>query len=369
MKDLGTQEQAVLAMISSNPFAGQQDIAAALGLARSTVASHIVQLVNKGYVLGRGYVLPAPTRVICIGGAVLDRKFHANSDLIPGTSNPVKGHASFGGVARNVAENLCRLGIEVSFVSIVGDDETGRSIVRHLRDLGIDVSQTIITTEGRTAEYAAILGPENDLVLGIADMDIFDLFQPAHLDRFWPHLASATWVFCDCNMPSPVIEALISRKQGARYKLALDTVSAPKARRLPQDLSGIDLLFTNFDESNAILGRPDAATRLKPREAALALRQRGAAEVIVTQGSTGYSVATELGLFSMRSVQAFPVDITGAGDGMIAGTLYQILQGEDTTTAAQSGALLATLTTESNASVHPDLSPQFLMAGKHRIPA
>lgn len=369
MDDLGAQEQAVLDLITANPFAGQQDIATALGLARSTVAAHVVQLVNKGYILGRGYVLPARQRLICIGGAVLDRKYHAKKDLIFETSNPVNGYRSFGGVARNVAENLLRLGVDVSFVSIVGDDEVGRSLSRHLRDLGGDVSQVIITTERPTAEYAAILGPQNDLVLGIADMEIFDLFQPSYLDRFWPHLASATWVFCDCNMPAGVIEALISRKAGARFKLAIDTVSSPKAMRLPKDLSGVDLLFTNHDEANAMLGITNPDKRLRPREAAEALRDRGAAEVIVTMGAAGYAVAGSKGVASMRSVAAHPVDITGAGDAMIAGTLYRVLGGEDTVQATQTGALLATLTTESDASVHPDLSPRFLSAGMVRISA
>lgn len=369
MEDLGTQEKAVLDLIAANPFAGQQDIANTLGLARSTVAAHVVQLVNKGYILGRGYVLPAKQRLICIGGAVLDRKYHAKKDLIFETSNPVDGYRSFGGVARNVAENLVRLGADVSFVSIVGDDEVGRALTRHLRDLGADVSQVITTTDRPTAEYAAILGPKNDLVLGIADMEIFDLFQPAYLDRFWPHLASATWVFCDCNMPAGVIQALISRKAGARFRLAIDTVSSPKSLRLPRDLSGIDLLFTNHDEANAILGIAEGAKRLAPREAAQALRERGAGEVVVTMGPSGYAIAGDGGVTSMRSVPANPVDITGAGDAMIAGTLYRVLDGDDTIRATQTGALLATLTTESESSVHPDLSPRFLAAGMVRIPA
>ncbi|TIP55828.1 MAG: carbohydrate kinase, partial [Mesorhizobium sp.] len=74
-------------------------------------------------------------------------------------------------------------------------------------------------------------------------------FSPSYLDRFWPHLASATWVFIDCNLPAATIAALMSRKQGARFKLAVDTVSSPKSARLPKDLTGIDLLFTNRDEA------------------------------------------------------------------------------------------------------------------------
>lgn len=369
MDDLGAQEEAVLALISANPFAGQQDIANTLGLARSTVAAHIVQLVNKGYILGRGYVLPTRQRMICIGGAVLDRKYQAKKDLIFETSNPVDGYLSFGGVARNVAENLVRLGVEVSFVSIVGDDENGRWLTRHLRDLGTDVSQVITTSERPTAEYAAILSPSNQLVLGISNMEIFDLFQPSYLDRFWPHLASAAWVFCDCNMPAAMIEALITRKDGARYKLAFDTVSTPKAVRLPRDLTGVDLLFTNIDEAHAILELEDTASRLTPHQAAAALQARGAAEVIVTMGSDGYAVASEDGVTMMPSVPANPVDITGAGDAMIAGTFYKIFDGEGTVQATQTGALLATLTTENVSSVHPDLSPRFLTDGKHRIPA
>src|SRR5262249_34481478 len=152
------------------------------------------------------------------------------------------------------------------------------------------------------------------------------------------------------------------------FKLAIDTVSSPKATRLPADLTGIDLLFTNHDEANAILGNADGG-RLAPREAAQALRERGSSEVVVTMGPSGYAVATGAGVTSMRSVPANPVDITGAGDAMIAGTLYRILAGEDTVRATQTGALLATLTTESDASVHPDLSPRLLAAGTVRIPA
>lgn len=369
MDDLGSQEQAVLDLIGANPFAGQQEIATALGLARSTVAAHIVQLINKGYILGRGYVLPAPQRMICIGGAVLDRKYHARRELIWETSNPVDGYRSFGGVGRNVAENLVRLGVELSFISIVGDDTTGRDLVRHLRDLGADVSQVITTTERPTAEYAAILDTNNDLALGIADMDVFDLLTPAHLDRFWPHLASASWVFIDCNMPAATIEALIARKHGARFKLAVDTVSTPKSAKLPRDLSGIDLIFSNHDEASAILGATEPSRRPSLKEAAVALCRAGAREAIVTRGAHGYAVASGDDVTEMRSVPAQPIDITGAGDAMIAGTLYRMLGGAPLRVAAQTGALLATLTTESASSVHPELSPRFLSAGEFRIPA
>jgi pseudouridine kinase len=367
MEDPSPQELAVLEAIRENPFVGQQEIATMLGLARSTVAAHIVQLMQKGHLLGRAYVIAEPARALCIGGAVLDRKYRARQPLIDATSNPVDGVRSLGGVARNVAENLARLGTATSFVSIVGDDEGGRTLLTYMRERGIDVSQMMVTGERPTAEYAAILDPAGDLVMGLADMGIFDLLQPDHLDRIWPHLASATWVFSDCNPPAETLAALIARRQGARFRLAVDAVSAVKAARLPSDLTGIDLLFMNIDEANGILKRRGRATIEDAREAATGLRQAGAGQAVVTMGAEGIAVAGPDGARTFTAVKAVSVDMTGAGDAMIAGTLHRVMAGDDIYTAARTGALLGALTTESAASVHTDLSQAFLEANMYRL--
>ncbi len=367
LQQLSAQERAVLDMIMVNPFVGQQQIADALGLARSTVAAHIVQLTQKGFVLGRGYYLPQARRIVCVGGAVFDRKYHAHAPLIRETSNPVSGYRSHGGVARNVTENLVRLGVNTGFVSILGDDETGRAILDHLRILGVDVSRAIVTNEAPTAEYAAILGPDNELALGIADMGIFDLFTPDMLETVWPHLASADWVFADCNLPAATLEMLLAKKSGSRFQLAVDTVSAPKAQRLPQDLSAVDLLFLNMDEAQSLLGHPAEAARLTSEQAIKALQARGVARIVMTMGAAGVDIADETGIRHIASVPAQPVDITGAGDALISGTLYCLLDRQPLPQAVRTGTLLATLTTESEASVHPDLSAHFLDAHRHRV--
>ena len=368
-EDLGAQEEAVLALINANPFASQREIAERLGLARSTVAAHIARLVAKGRLLGRGYVLPQPQRIAVIGGAVLDRKYHARHELIMGTSNPVEGHRNFGGVARNVAENLARLGATVSFVSAVGDDLSGRELLAHLRALGVDVSQVIVARGHATAEYAAILDPRNELAIGVADMAIFDLLAPEVLDRIWPHLASADWVFADCNLPAATLAALIARRQEAKFRLAVNTVSSPKAVRLPKDLSGVDVLFTNLDEANAMIGGLDAPASATPVEAAAALRDAGTAAVLVTMGAEGYAMADAGGARMRPAVPAQPVDITGAGDSMVAGTLSRLLSGASLDEAARTGALVAALTIESPFSVHPGLSQALVESAAHRIPA
>ena len=133
---------------------------------------------------------------------------------------------------------------------------------------------------------------------------------------------------------------------------------------MPADLSGVAVLFTNVDEAGAMLGRDLAGDGAG---AAAALRERGAETVVVTDGGRGYAVATASGVEKLPVVPADQVDITGAGDSMIAGTLFAMLSGSGIADATRVGALVAALTIESTYSVRPDLSPALLEAARSRM--
>ncbi|MEI8181049.1 PfkB family carbohydrate kinase, partial [Aestuariivirga sp.] len=64
-------------------------------------------------------------RVIVIGGANVDIKGRSRGSFVAGTSNPGEVTVSAGGVGRNIAENLARLGISVSLVTALGQDANG----------------------------------------------------------------------------------------------------------------------------------------------------------------------------------------------------------------------------------------------------
>ncbi len=287
---------------------------------------------------------------------MFDRKYHLRAPLVGATSNPADGSHSHGGVARNVAENLARLGVPVLFSSIVGEDETGAALVKHLDGLGVDTAGVMRTKERPTAEYAAILDPDNELAFGIADMAIFERYGLDDLEHIWAKASLAEWLFADCNLPAPVLAELIDRCRAEGRKLAINTVSAPKAVRLADRLRDIDLIFTNRDEAAALLGiskPPPSAT------AAEMLAGAGVQAAIITDGAAGYHLIESGGVSRYQAVPAQPVDITGAGDAFIAGTLSRLLAGDGLAQAASAGALLAARTTETLASVLPDLSPAF----------
>ena len=275
--------------------------------------------------------------VLCVGGAVVDLTYVAHARFRPGTSNPASASRSFGGVARNVAVNLARLGIAASLVSVLGEDEAGRALAEDLARLGVGTSGLRRQAGARTAEYLALLEPDGSLALGVADMAVLDNLTLDDAASAPP----SPWIFADCNCPAALLAGLIERTDGRR--LAVDAVSTPKVLRLPERLDGLDLLFLNLDEAAAVLDR-DAAS-LDPSQAIADLKARGVATVALTLGAGGLILGT--GSATPLHVPPVPtriVDVTGAGDALIAGTLAGLVRGAGLPKAVRLGTAAAALT-------------------------
>lgn len=302
---------------------------------------------------------------LCIGGAAADGSFHLTSPPVLGTSNVATATAGFGGVARNVAESLARLGTRVALLSAVGADGPGWELVEHATTAGIDVGLVQILPGEQTARYIALIDPDGELVIGINAMDVLARIRPADIAD--APLDDARWVFAECNLDPDTLRAVIERRRaGGAFRLAVDAISTPKALRLPADLTGIDLLCGNVDEANAILGAAEPATRTGALALARGLVARGAAAAMVTIGAQGCIVATTDGAWAVGAVPAQVVDVTGAGDARIAGTLHALLAGETVPEAARRGSLLAALAAESPATIDAALGPQRLAASSSR---
>jgi pseudouridine kinase len=267
------------------------------------------------------------------------------------TSNPAASERSFGGVARNVAENIARLGAKSSLVSILGQDENGHAIRAGLVGLGIDTRHVAVSRDHATAEYVAVLEPNGDLALGLADMAIFDALTPSLLHQAWPEI-SGSWIFADCNLPSSTLHELVNLARQHSSMLAIDAVSMLKVARLPHDLNGVGLLFLNLDEAQALLGQSGRPLH----EVVAALLERGATRVVLTLGEDGLIAADRSGLTRVAAVPVQVVDATGAGDALIAGTLVAMLKGRSLAEAVRMGTVAAALTLECPESVRLDLS-------------
>jgi pseudouridine kinase len=272
--------------------------------------------------------------MLCAGGAVKDTIFRLHGQPVAGTSNPASVSESFGGVACNVARNLATLGRRAEFITAIGDDDAGRALVRELEQAGVG-TQFVRTVPGHaTAQYMAVLDPAGELTLGVAAMDVLAAIEPGWLHESWP---ADGWLFCDTNLRTDVLAEAVDRARGPGTRLVVDAVSTAKVVRLPSRLHGVSLFSCNRDEARAWLQHNGFDDAGDGEQLAARLLDAGAGAVLVTLGAGGVVAAAGDGVHHVPAVPATLVDVTGAGDALIAAAILVLSRGGSLLEAAHQG--------------------------------
>ncbi len=287
-------------------------------------------------------------RIACLGGAHLDTKAHLIDAPRPGTSNPATVTRSPGGVACNVARNLAGLGVDVVLCSLVGEDEAAASLRATLSSDGVGGTGLAVRPGLPTAGYLAVLAPDGSLVIGVADMAIYDSADAAWVEQVAAATTGADLWVIDANLPAPVIESLVCL---AAVPVLADPVSGAKAVRLRPVLGRLAGVFPDRTEAAVLAGGdPD-----DPVANAAAIAAAGTGTVIVSLGPDG--ALRHLGGIGETRPAFAPVrivDVTGAGDALLAGYAWALAAGE--ADPLDWGLAAASLTVETDASVAPHLS-------------
>ena len=347
-------------LIRANPFISQQDLAVQLRLSRSAVAGYIAGLIRDRRLLGRAYVLPDNRPIVCLGAANLDRKLRSTATLKMGTSNPARQDESFGGVARNIAENLARLATPVSLITVIGDDSSGKALLDHAELIGIDTRGTLKLQGICTGTYTAVLDDHGEMMLALADMALYDSLTPEFLATRQPQRTVGALTVADMNLPLETLRTLLEDATRDAIPLVIVAVSQPKMARLPKDLRGLRLLILNQGELETRVGHP-LTTEAELLAACRLVQSQGAQDVIVTRGGTGVVYTTPHGIADLAAPDAHIVDVTGAGDAFSAAICWSLFHGsEDLLLACRRGLRLSAMTLECEETVCPYLSADIL---------
>ena len=155
-------ENLVLGMIKEDPSISLHKLSKLTGLSRSSIAEIIFRLIKDEQISANAYDLNENRPIICVGGANVDRKLYAKFKLINETSNPVKSSRTVGGVARNIAENLGRLGEQVALISVSGNDLEWEEIY-NISSPFINLEHVTQFDKSSTGSYTAVLDRAGDL--------------------------------------------------------------------------------------------------------------------------------------------------------------------------------------------------------------
>jgi pseudouridine kinase len=272
--------------------------------------------------------------VVVIGGANVDIKAIAGAGYQLGTSNPGTVRTTSGGVGRNIAHNLARLGVDVALISAIGLDAHGDKLLRETGMVEVDVS-LVLRENAPTGTYVAMLDDKGELVSAVSDMRVLEALTPAVIRSHARTIGDAKLVVADCNL---LTETLVAVAEIAGEKLAVEPVSVQKSRKLLSVLEKHKVLVAtpNLDQIRSLLGSDD------PDTAASLLHQRGLQNVVIHAGDTGAFVSSGSGVQHVKLDRLTEVvDVTGAGDAAMSGLVYGLLQGDGLVAAATLGQELA----------------------------
>lgn len=358
------RERQLLQWIEADPMISQEQLAKKAGITRSSVAVHISNLMKKGYIAGKGYVLRSGSYAVVVGGVNIDIGGRPFAPLVAKDSNPGKVTTSLGGVGRNIAHNMSLLGVDVRFLTAFGDDVYAQRIAASCGELGIDISHALQISGGATPTYLFLDDNDGDMALALSDMEICDRITPTYLAANLKLLNHAQLVVTDTNLPPETLEYLAAHCEAPIFA---DPVSTAKAGKLKPLLSKLHTLKPNRMEAELLSG-VKITDEASLRCAAQSLLDTGLHRVFISLGTDGVFAADHQQMLLQPCFPATMSNATGAGDAFMAALAWAYLEGMELQQTAASAAAAAAIAVESSQTINPMLSEQSVRSKMKEAP-
>ena len=270
----------------------------------------------------------APARVLIVGDVMLDRYWFGEvSRISPEAPVPVvkveRVEERPGGAA-NVARNVAALGARAMLLSVVGNDEAGRSLTRLLEAEGISCSLHEDAQLSTTVKLR-VIGRQQQLLR--IDFETW----PAH------EVLRAKLAEFESRLPECDVVILSDYGKGGLTHIA-DMIRSARAAGKPvlvdpkgEDYSryaGATLLTPNRSELRQVVGRWASEEELA--EKAQQLHARLALEaLLVTRSEDGMTLFGASGSVHEPALAREVYDVSGAGDTVIATMAVMLACGLD----------------------------------------
>ncbi|RWK08698.1 carbohydrate kinase family protein [Mesorhizobium sp.] len=301
--------------------------------------------------------MPTSPRILALGGAHIDRRGQVSGTYVPAASNPGIMREDVGGGVFNALRSLVKRGVSASLLSVRGGDAAAETVASAIAGAGID-DLSVVFLDRATPSYTALIDTEGELIVGFADMGLYDLAFPKQIRRAKVReaIAGVDAILCDANLPTAALERLVAQA-GGRQLFAI-AISPAKVVRLAPLLGDLSLLFMNRREAAALAGAD-----MSGRDLVDALKRLGLAGGVITAGSAPVLGFDQSGVFAIDPPAPRQVaDVTGAGDALTGATVAALLRGLPLRAALREGVAAAMLAIESAEAVPSFTAASFAQA-------
>lgn len=291
--------------------------------------------------------------VVIIGGANVDIQGFPKDDLIFHDSNIGNVKMSFGGVGRNISENLVRLGIDTKFITVLGDDIYGKEIIKNSKEIGIDMKDSLILSDKDTSSYISILDKKGDMKLAISSMDIYNYMDIEFINEKKDLINKANLCIIDTNIPKEIIEYLLKNFKDINF--FLDTVSTVKTRKVKELIGYFHTIKPNRLEAEILTDMK--INNIKDlRIAANLLHDKGVKRVFITLGEKGVFYSDGIAMKHIKSPFVEIINATGAGDAFVAALAYGYINNINIEEVAKLAMFASIIAISHENTINPNIS-------------
>ena len=291
-------------------------------------------------------------RVTVVGGANTDICGRPAQALIRRDSAPGTVSVRHGGVGRNIACDLARLGLRTRFVTALGDDGFGVSVREGCRSCGVDMSLTRTVPGARSPVYLYLSDEKGEMDAAVSDMELMAALTPAYLRSRLDEIDDADAVVLDGNLPAETIAFLC---ENLRAPIVADPVSTAKAPRFASVLGRLAAIKPNLLEARALTGKQS------PEDCAEALLRSGVGSVFLSLGAKGLLAASGEERVLLPCERTELVNATGAGDAATAAVVWAMVRGLDLAAAARAAVAAGAIAAASEEASPPQLRAEKLL--------
>lgn len=300
------------------------------------------------------YLCPMTQKVLCIGATLIDELYFCEGTITPYSSNPAQKSSHIGGVMSNIVQHLALLGVEVSLLTVLGNDGEAARVRQSLEAIGIDLKASL-QVDGPTGKYVSVLDTDGSLHVAVCQDSCTAALTVTALEAQVGFLKTFPYWLADTNLPTETLQWLIQTAKREGKKLVIEPVSVPKAAKLATlDLNGVYMITPNEDELVAITAVASETEGLNQ------VFSRGVQNLWLRKGEQGSVIHNATSHQAQGVPKLTIVDSTGAGDAALAGWLYAHLQGKDSLDCLKYGHTLAFNILLQKGTVDANMNPERL---------
>ena len=300
--------------------------------------------------------------IVVLGAVFVDIKGYPEGIYIPAGRNAGRVEQIYGGVSRNVTEDIANCELRPTFVSLVDDTAVGADVIRKLKNHKVNTQYMRQVPDGM-GTWLAVFDQEGDVVASISKrpnlMPILNILEDKGEEIF----SKADSIVIEVDMDKAIVKKTLSlaKKYGKPVYGVVANMSIGLERR--DFLKELSAFVCNIQEAGLLFCTDFSGNT--PQELVEMISQRviqaRIPRLVVTLGSQGAVYADcngDKGYCPARTVEV--KDTTGAGDSFCAGLSVGLTYGKSLKEACEIGTYLAASVIVTTENVCPRFLPREL---------